>query len=267
MTNAHSLHTIAHFINAVNEKPERAYRGNMEEWEANHIPLFSDIMLYKINDCIVFMHSVIKCQDFNTGTFQRFLAITGDTYPLKEQLKARGYEWDNALKAWLRVDSGETSGMYNTADVTFNYKILPVLKHVNTYNELCRLTSYDAVEHFRTLNLLLYGDGMINRLEYDHNLLSLVNVEIPPLEVVELLREAILRSELLNQVMTTSEITEVYRFAESTVRQAINRGQLPARKSGSTWLVLKADVEAKWGQPQPRMELDEVDDEEEQENE
>ena len=54
---------------------------------------------------------------------------------------------------------------------------------------------------------------------------------------------------MLDAVMTTAEVTDLYGFAEATVRQAINRGQLQARKSGGTWLVAKADVVAKWGQP------------------
>lgn len=53
--------------------------------------------------------------------------------------------------------------------------------------------------------------------------------------------------ETLHAVMTAAEVGEVYGFAEATVRQAINRGQIPARKSGGVWLVAKSDVVAKWG--------------------
>jgi len=50
----------------------------------------------------------------------------------------------------------------------------------------------------------------------------------------------------LADVMTPGEAVEVYALAEATVRQAINRGQIYARKSGGTWLILRADAEARW---------------------
>ena len=56
------------------------------------------------------------------------------------------------------------------------------------------------------------------------------------------------RSEAaLETVLTAAEACEVYGLAEATVRQAINRGTLPARKSAETWLVLRADCDARWG--------------------
>jgi hypothetical protein len=51
----------------------------------------------------------------------------------------------------------------------------------------------------------------------------------------------------LNQVMTAAEVTVEFGLAEATVRQAINRDTLYARKSGETWLVLRKDAEARWG--------------------
>jgi len=33
------------------------------------------------------------------------IAITGKTYPVKDQLKALGGRWDNAAKAWMVPDS------------------------------------------------------------------------------------------------------------------------------------------------------------------
>lgn len=51
---------------------------------------------------------------------------------------------------------------------------------------------------------------------------------------------------VLNDVMTPGEAVEVYHLAEATVRQAINRGQIFARKSGGTWLIRRADAEARW---------------------
>lgn len=51
----------------------------------------------------------------------------------------------------------------------------------------------------------------------------------------------------LNSVMTAAEIAEEFGLSESTVRQAINRNQIAARKSAGTWLVLRKDAEKQWG--------------------
>lgn len=53
--------------------------------------------------------------------------------------------------------------------------------------------------------------------------------------------------EELNTVMTAAEAAETFELAEATVRQAINRGQIPARKSAGTWLIRREDAEKKWG--------------------
>jgi hypothetical protein len=53
----------------------------------------------------------------------------------------------------------------------------------------------------------------------------------------------------LSEVMTAGEVVDVWGFAEATVRQAINRGQIFARKSGGTWLIRRKDAETKWGTP------------------
>lgn len=54
-------------------------------------------------------------------------------------------------------------------------------------------------------------------------------------------------SDCLDDVLTAGEATEIYGLASATVRQAINRGNIPARKSGGTWLIRRADAEALWG--------------------
>lgn len=50
----------------------------------------------------------------------------------------------------------------------------------------------------------------------------------------------------LETVMTAAEACEVFGLSESTVRQAINRETIPARKSGETWLILRKHAEARW---------------------
>lgn len=52
----------------------------------------------------------------------------------------------------------------------------------------------------------------------------------------------------LEQVMTPAEIEEEYSLADGTVRQAINRESLSARKADDrTWLVHRNDAEKRWG--------------------
>lgn len=51
----------------------------------------------------------------------------------------------------------------------------------------------------------------------------------------------------LNAVTTPGEIADEYGISDATVRQAIARDDIPARKSGGTWLITRADAEARWG--------------------
>jgi len=53
--------------------------------------------------------------------------------------------------------------------------------------------------------------------------------------------------DTLFRVMTPKEIAEEYPVTTSAVYQAIRRGQVPARKSGGTWLLLREDVSNLWG--------------------
>lgn len=52
----------------------------------------------------------------------------------------------------------------------------------------------------------------------------------------------------LASVMTAGEAVEEFGLSEAAVRIACQRGSIPARKSGGTWLILRADAEARWGQ-------------------
>lgn len=51
----------------------------------------------------------------------------------------------------------------------------------------------------------------------------------------------------LSDVMTSAEVCEEFGLSESTVRKAIERGTIPARKSAGTWLIRRSDAEARWG--------------------
>lgn len=51
----------------------------------------------------------------------------------------------------------------------------------------------------------------------------------------------------LAAVMTAAEAVATYNLSEAAVRNACKRGSIPARKSGETWLVLRADAEERWG--------------------
>ena len=56
-----------------------------------------------------------------------------------------------------------------------------------------------------------------------------------------------LDDDALSLVTTPQEVAEIYPIKAPTVYQAIRRGRLPARKSGGTWLILRADAERLWG--------------------
>lgn len=50
----------------------------------------------------------------------------------------------------------------------------------------------------------------------------------------------------LTSVMTATEVAEAYGITERTVRQSCERGYIPARQSGKTWLIRRRDAEARW---------------------
>jgi hypothetical protein len=50
----------------------------------------------------------------------------------------------------------------------------------------------------------------------------------------------------LKSVMTVREIAEEYNLNPRGIRATIERGVIPARKSGGTWLVRRKDAEARW---------------------
>lgn len=53
--------------------------------------------------------------------------------------------------------------------------------------------------------------------------------------------------ESLRQVVTPAEVSERFCVKADTVRDACERGQIPARRSGATWLMLYEDAERRWG--------------------
>lgn len=59
-----------------------------------------------------------------------------------------------------------------------------------------------------------------------------------------------LELDALDGVMTPAEIEMTFGVKEDTVRDAIQRGWIEARQSGSAWLVRRADAEARWGRTQ-----------------
>jgi len=52
--------------------------------------------------------------------------------------------------------------------------------------------------------------------------------------------------DVLNAVMTIKEVSDVFGPEVSTVRKACLSGELPARKSGSTWLIRRVDAEKRF---------------------
>jgi excisionase family DNA binding protein len=51
---------------------------------------------------------------------------------------------------------------------------------------------------------------------------------------------------ILYEVMTASEIAEQFAVDHDTIRVSIHKGYIPARKSGGTWLIRRADALKRW---------------------
>jgi len=54
----------------------------------------------------------------------------------------------------------------------------------------------------------------------------------------------------LNETITKQEIASAYGIHRQTVQDAIDSGAIPARQSGKTWLIRRADAEKRWGRTQ-----------------
>ncbi len=52
---------------------------------------------------------------------------------------------------------------------------------------------------------------------------------------------------LLDAVMTAAAVATEYHISDRTVREAIQQGWIEALKSGGTWLIRRADADARWG--------------------
>lgn len=51
----------------------------------------------------------------------------------------------------------------------------------------------------------------------------------------------------MTEEMTVAEVAETYGIQPGTVRRSVQMGWIPARKSGKTVLIRRADAEARWG--------------------
>lgn len=64
--------------------------------------------------------------------------------------------------------------------------------------------------------------------------------------VVEDIRCIEIQTEL-EDILTTSEAAKKFGIEPITVIKNIERGNIPARKSGGTWLIRRSDAEQRWG--------------------
>jgi len=55
-----------------------------------------------------------------------------------------------------------------------------------------------------------------------------------------------IEESILNQVMTVAEVAQMFGLTRDAVNKAIDRNRLPARQSGSTWLIRREDAEYLW---------------------
>ena len=107
---------------------------------------------------------------------------------------------------------------------------------------------FDDVDEQDFLSSWEYVDADI--LTDDHrlrdNLLRDIERGVVPAEIVSFINDTLL-PDALYDVMTAAEAQQTYRLSESTVRRAISEGYIQARKSGGTWLIMRADAQARWG--------------------
>jgi excisionase family DNA binding protein len=52
-----------------------------------------------------------------------------------------------------------------------------------------------------------------------------------------------------SEIMTISEVAELLKLSETSVRRMCERKELPAVKFGSQWRIRRKDVLAMWDQP------------------
>lgn len=68
-----------------------------------------------------------------------------------------------------------------------------------------------------------------------------------PIEGPNVINGADILSGKVKLMMTTTEVAETYGISDRTVREAIEKGWINARKSGGTWLIRTQDAEKRWG--------------------
>lgn len=67
-----------------------------------------------------------------------------------------------------------------------------------------------------------------------------------PIEGPNVIRGADILSGKYKLMMTTAEVAETFGISDRTVREAIEKGWIKARKSGGTWLIRRQDAEQRW---------------------
>ena len=58
--------------------------------------------------------------------------------------------------------------------------------------------------------------------------------------------------DVLDKVMTSNAAAHAFGVTDRTVRDAIEAGKIEAIKSAGTWLIRRADAEARWGKKRKR---------------
>ena len=71
--------------------------------------------------------------------------------------------------------------------------------------------------------------------------------ELTKLQERDWLRQDQETIEMLHEVVTSKEVSELFGVKEDTVRDACQQKQIVARKSGATWLMLRSAAKARWG--------------------
>lgn len=71
-------------------------------------------------------------------------------------------------------------------------------------------------------------------------------MNFPTIAEIKANQPAVNSTDVLDQVMSVSEVAAVFNVPQPTVNKDIQRKNIPARKSGKIWIVRRVDAVAKY---------------------
>lgn len=200
--------------------------------------------------------------DYNelpTGTFN----MTANEYIKQNHVDSVAHNPDGTQTLFVEWGNGEGSDTYTLTVIDDGIHSFYMLDDDNYANEVQFVATMDDVnkqwsEYQTEFDL---SENGYNQFVYAWDLIDedevIVNREaferyiergvIYDERIVAFIQSVFNTWDELNAIMTAAEVVEKFNLSESTVRVAISRDQIKARKSGGTWLLRREDVIKKWG--------------------